>query len=61
MIIKISPNCKEMVIHCTWEDKEEDCREILETEATDDGYCCSFNSLVLNSKKSVSKPYAFSR
>ena len=44
------------VIHCTWEDEEEDCHEIFETEATDDGYCCSFNSLVLNSNKSISKP-----
>jgi len=43
---QISPNCSDMAIHCTWEGKEENCSELFETEATDNGYCCSFNSII---------------
>ncbi|XP_046649836.1 pickpocket protein 28-like [Daphnia pulicaria] len=43
----LSPNCSEMVMHCSWEGKEEDCANIFESEATDDGFCCSFNSIII--------------
>lgn len=36
-----------MVMHCSWEGKEEDCANIFESEATDDGFCCSFNSIII--------------
>lgn len=36
-----------MAIQCTWGNKEENCAEIFETESTDDGFCCSFNSIIL--------------
>ncbi len=44
----LSPNCDDMIIYCLWEDTEENCSKLFETEATDDGYCCSFNSIVLH-------------
>ena len=45
-LIQISPTCSDMAIHCTWEGKEENCSELFATEATDNGYCCSFNSII---------------
>ena len=36
-----------MIIYCSWEAKEQDCKDLFETEATDDGFCCSFNSIVI--------------
>lgn len=44
---RLSPNCSEMVIHCSWEGKEEDCALLFDSEATDDGFCCSFNSIII--------------
>jgi len=41
-----------MAIHCTWEGKEENCSELFATEATDNGYCCSFNSIILSRNSS---------
>lgn len=44
--LQISPNCSEMVVYCSWEGKEEDCNELFQTEATDDGME-HFSKLVL--------------
>ena len=40
-----------MLAYCSWEELEADCNDLFETEATDDGYCCSFNSIVLKKTK----------
>ena len=54
--MQISPTCSDLIIYCSWEDEEEDCSKLFETEATDDGFCCSFNSIVLRRNSSVSYP-----
>ena len=46
------------IIHCSFEDTgiEDDCNVIFEEEATDGGYCCSFNSIVLHRKQMTNLP-----
>lgn len=53
--MQLSPNCSKMAVHCAWENKEENCADIIETESTDDGYCCSFNSVILYRNRSTNR------
>lgn len=52
----ISPRCSDMLAYCSWEEIEADCNDLFETEATDDGFCCSFNSVVLKKSKNRTMP-----
>ena len=42
---KVMVTCDEMLIHCQWKNKIFPCSELFIFTPTDDGYCCSFNSL----------------
>lgn len=39
----LSPQCKEMLLHCMWEGEERDCDELFDLRATQEGFCCTFN------------------
>ena len=42
-----------MFVSCTWEEDVEDCNSVFLQEATDDGYCCSFNSVIYYKNASI--------
>ena len=37
--------CDDMLISCSWHAIIVDCSEIFDVRPTDDGFCCSFNTL----------------
>ena len=39
------PTCKEMMIKCFWNRLLTDCSSLFDVRPTDDGFCCSFNTL----------------
>lgn len=41
----ISQTCKEMLVACTYSADVEDCMELFDTKLTDEGLCCTFNSI----------------
>ena len=52
-----------MFIWCAWEEDDENCNVLFQEEATDNGYCCSFNSIIYhkdgsNSSKDLRKAHA---
>lgn len=41
----ISQTCSEMLVACMYSDDEDDCTELFDTVLTDEGLCCTFNSV----------------
>ena len=41
-------SCEDMILMCIWKGKAINCSEIFEIRQTDNGFCCSFNSLKIS-------------
>ena len=39
------PSCSEFLLLCWWRGEQRKCSDIFEVRKTDDGFCCSFNTL----------------
>ena len=39
--------CEDMILYCLWKGLVRNCRRIFEVRYTDDGLCCSFNTIPL--------------
>ena len=39
------PNCSDLMLKCWWQGSVVSCSEIFEIRQTDEGFCCSFNTL----------------
>ncbi len=37
--------CKEMILACYWQGKAVDCMQLFQVRRTDNGFCCSFNTV----------------
>lgn len=42
---QVMHTCKDMIIMCLWQGELVNCTDIFEVRRTDNGYCCSFNTL----------------
>ena len=41
--------CDDMILECYWFGKKyDDCTDLFEVRYTDDGYCCTFNTLPMS-------------
>ena len=41
--------CEDMILECYWfREKYDDCTDLFDVRHTDDGYCCSFNTLPMS-------------
>ena len=38
-------SCNSMIIYCSWQGKWTNCTDLFEVRPTDNGFCCSFNTL----------------
>lgn len=45
LLQKVMHTCDSMFLLCLWEGKEVNCKDIFEIRRTDNGYCCSFNTI----------------
>ena len=43
-ILQSMPQCKDLLLHCTWQNAEIDCLRLFKVMTTDDGFCCVFNA-----------------
>lgn len=43
----VAPDCKRMMLVCRWHGEYQNCSELFESTKTDDGFCCSFNTVSL--------------
>ena len=39
------PSCSEFLLQCWWRGEERQCSDLFDVRKTDDGFCCSFNTL----------------
>ena len=39
------PSCSEFLRKCWWRGEERNCSDLFDVRKTDDGFCCSFNTL----------------
>ena len=39
------PSCSEFLLQCWWRGEERKCSDLFDVRKTDDGFCCSFNTL----------------
>jgi hypothetical protein len=39
------PNCTDLLIKCWWQGSLVNCADVFEIRQTDEGFCCSFNSV----------------
>ena len=37
--------CEEMILVCNWQGKKVPCGQLFTERRTDNGYCCSFNTI----------------
>ena len=37
--------CEDMILKCYWFGMKEDCNDLFDVRPTDNGFCCSFNTL----------------
>ena len=44
---QIAPSCDRMFLHCKWKGKRVSCKKYVKQMKTDDGFCCSLNTLDL--------------
>ena len=42
---KVMHTCSKMILACVWQGKMVPCTELFSVRRTDDGFCCSFNTL----------------
>ena len=42
---KVTPTCRDYLKNCTWNNKPFNCAELFRIVPTDDGFCCTFNSI----------------
>ena len=42
---KVMPSCSEFLRKCWWRGEEKNCTDLFDVRKTDDGFCCSFNTL----------------
>ena len=42
---KVTPTCRDYLKNCTWNNKPFNCAELFRIVSTDDGFCCTFNSI----------------
>ena len=38
------PQCRDLLLHCSWQSQEIDCLRLFKVMTTDDGFCCLFNA-----------------
>ena len=43
----LAPDCKRMIVMCRWQGEFRNCSEMFTSSKTDDGFCCSFNTISL--------------
>ena len=43
--LKVTPICSDYITNCTWNGEDYECIELFKIASTDDGYCCTFNSI----------------
>ena len=43
----VAPDCKRMMLICRWHGEYKNCSELFQSTKTDDGFCCSFNTVSL--------------
>ena len=41
------PSCSEFLRKCWWRGEERNCSDLFDVRKTDDGFCCSFNTVSL--------------
>ena len=42
---KVMQSCSKLILACSWQGKTVPCQSLFSVRRTDDGYCCSFNTL----------------
>ena len=45
IVLKVMPSCSEFLLKCWWRGKVKKCKDLFEVRKTDEGFCCSFNTL----------------
>ncbi len=45
---KVMMRCTDMILVCLWQGEYVPCTQLFSVRRTDNGYCCSFNSIKLN-------------
>ena len=43
----IAPDCDRMILMCRWHGEFRNCSDMFTSSKTDDGFCCSFNTVSL--------------
>lgn len=43
-LLQSMPQCKDLLMHCSWQNEEIDCLRLFRVMTTDDGFCCAFNA-----------------
>ena len=43
----VAPDCKRMMLICRWHGEYQNCSDLFQSTKTDDGFCCSFNTVSL--------------
>ena len=47
LFAEVMPSCSEFLIQCWWRGEERKCSDLFEVRKTDEGFCCSLNTLDL--------------
>ena len=45
LMLNAMHHCDVMMLGCFWQGKQYPCRDLFSVRPTDDGFCCSFNTL----------------
>ena len=45
---KVMQTCHEMILECYWFGFQRDCGDLFDVRPTDNGFCCSFNTLKMS-------------
>lgn len=43
-LLQSMPQCRDLLLHCSWQSQEIDCLRLFKVMTTDDGFCCLFNA-----------------
>ena len=43
----VAPDCSRMILMCRWHGEFRNCSQMFTSSKTDDGFCCSFNTVSL--------------
>ena len=44
-LLQVMPSCSEFLLQCWWRGEERKCSDLFDVRKTDEGFCCSFNTL----------------